>query len=123
MKALTLWQPWASLVALCVKTTETRSWATKYRGEIGIHAALKLPPVHELGDWAITYGRLTGWFMESPDGEFHDLHFGAVVATATLVDCVPMISEMQWRLDGWGSGSVVVADTSIPGPETVALSR
>lgn len=35
MKALTLWQPWASLVALSEKTIETRCWSTKYRGELG----------------------------------------------------------------------------------------
>lgn len=39
MKALTLTQPWASLVALGVKSIETRSWATNYRGPIAIHAA------------------------------------------------------------------------------------
>ena len=26
MKAITLWQPWASLIAARVKTSETRSW-------------------------------------------------------------------------------------------------
>ena len=39
MKALTLWQPWASLIACGAKKIETRSWATKYRGPIAIHAA------------------------------------------------------------------------------------
>jgi hypothetical protein len=44
MKALTLWQPWASLVAMGHKTVETRGWKTDYRGEIAIHSAAKLPP-------------------------------------------------------------------------------
>lgn len=44
MKALTLWQPWASAVACEQKRVETRSWKTKYRGEIAIHSAAKLPP-------------------------------------------------------------------------------
>ena len=44
MKALTLWQPWASLVASGFKSVETRCWATKYRGELAIHSAAKLPP-------------------------------------------------------------------------------
>lgn len=44
MKALTLWQPWASLVALGNKRIETRSWSTKYRGDLAIHAAASLPP-------------------------------------------------------------------------------
>jgi len=32
IKALTLWQPWASLMALEEKKIETRSWSTKYQG-------------------------------------------------------------------------------------------
>lgn len=36
---LTLWQPWATLVALGAKRFETRSWATPYRGLLVIHAA------------------------------------------------------------------------------------
>lgn len=43
IKALTLWQPWASLVALCEKRFETRCWSTKYRGPLAIHAAAKTP--------------------------------------------------------------------------------
>ncbi len=38
MKAITLWQPWASLMAVGVKMHETRHWSTSYRGPIAIHA-------------------------------------------------------------------------------------
>ncbi len=41
MKALTLTQPWASLMALGVKRIETRSWYTSYRGEVVIHSGQK----------------------------------------------------------------------------------
>jgi hypothetical protein len=43
VKALTLWQPWASLVALGEKRFETRCWSTKYHGPLAIHAAAKTP--------------------------------------------------------------------------------
>jgi hypothetical protein len=36
--ALTLWQPWASLIAIGVKPFETRSWPTSHRGRLAIHA-------------------------------------------------------------------------------------
>lgn len=39
MKAITLWQPWASLWLTTRKVHETRSWATKYRGDLIVHAA------------------------------------------------------------------------------------
>ena len=44
MKALTIWQPWASLIAAGVKVNETRSWTPPYAliGEtIAIHAAAR----------------------------------------------------------------------------------
>ena len=34
MKAISLWQPWASAVALGSKRVETRSWSTSYRGPL-----------------------------------------------------------------------------------------
>lgn len=43
MKALTLTQPWAALVALGQKRIETRSWGTSYRGRLAIHAAKAFP--------------------------------------------------------------------------------
>lgn len=39
MKAITLWQPWATLVAIGAKQFETRSWTTSHRGPLIIHAA------------------------------------------------------------------------------------
>lgn len=39
MKAISLHQPWATLVAIQAKQYETRSWYTSYRGPLIIHAA------------------------------------------------------------------------------------
>lgn len=39
MKGISLYQPWASLVALGLKRVESRSWPTTYRGPLLIHAA------------------------------------------------------------------------------------
>lgn len=39
MKAITLHQPWASLIAIGAKQIETRSWPARYRGPLAIHAA------------------------------------------------------------------------------------
>lgn len=39
MKAISLWQPWASLIAVGAKHHETRHWSTEHRGPIAIHAA------------------------------------------------------------------------------------
>lgn len=45
VKAITLTQPWASLVAIGAKRIETRSWSTSYRGSLAIHAGAGLGPV------------------------------------------------------------------------------
>lgn len=82
MKALTLWQPWASLVAVGAKRFETRSWATNYRGQIAIHAAKTWN--RELEDVAgnpIFQGRLKELWNNLP--------LGCVVAVARLSDCRP----------------------------------
>ncbi|MEM6484185.1 MAG: ASCH domain-containing protein [Pseudomonadota bacterium] len=38
MKALTIHQPWASLILLGIKRYENRTWRTNYRGPLAIHA-------------------------------------------------------------------------------------
>ena len=39
IRIISLWQPWASLIALNLKQYETRSWGAPYRGKLAIHAA------------------------------------------------------------------------------------
>lgn len=87
MHAISLWQPWASLIALGVKTIETRSWPApeKCLGErIAIHAAkrsisqcLRDVPEVDRAELLAPFSRL----------ELKVLPLGAVVATATLDRC------------------------------------
>lgn len=49
MKALTLTEPYASLIARGVKRIETRDWSTRYRGPVAIHAAAGFSPLRKLG--------------------------------------------------------------------------
>ena len=39
MKAITIKQPWASLIAAGLKDIENRTWKTNFRGRVLIHAA------------------------------------------------------------------------------------
>lgn len=43
LKAITIAQPWATLVAIGAKKLETRSWGTLYRGKLAIHASPSFP--------------------------------------------------------------------------------
>lgn len=89
MKALTLTQPWASLVAIGAKAIETRGWQTKHRGELAIHAAKGFPrwaqdACYEEPFFSVLRGRLG-----APDFDVSYLPLGAVVAVVELVDVVP----------------------------------
>lgn len=71
MRALTLVQPWADLVAHGGKTTENRTWPTRYRGPLLIHAGTRIDPA--------AASRTAG--LRLPDTR------GAVIAAARLTDC------------------------------------
>lgn len=86
MRALTLWQPWASLVASGAKTIETRSWSTRYRGPLAIHAAKEPYRGAWSGDLLRALEDLCG-IENYPRA----LPLGAVVAICELVDVVPIV--------------------------------
>ena len=56
MKAVSVRQPWANLIAAGKKTIETRTWATNYRGEILIVSSKK--PRIEPAGYAVALARL-----------------------------------------------------------------
>lgn len=89
MKALTLREPWASLVLEGRKALETRSWATRYRGELAIHAGSSRVP---RGD------AHAAELMAMLDGP---LHYGQVIARCELIECVRINArfarELAWR--------------------------
>ena len=79
MKVLSIKDPWASLIMNGTKKIETRSWKTKYRGEIYIHASsskakITKPEVYEL---------------------IKDMNFkcGYIICKCNLVDCIYMTDE------------------------------
>lgn len=45
MKALSIQQPWASLIVAGVKDVENRTWSTSHRGPIAVHAGVKVNKV------------------------------------------------------------------------------
>ncbi len=77
-KALSLLQPWASLVVMGLKKIETRSWTTKYRGTLLIHAGK--------GKAGALVAQQPAIKRYIPD--FKDLPFGAIIGQVTLTDIV-----------------------------------
>lgn len=85
MKVITLWQPWASLIALGEKPYETRSWPTSYRGKIAIHAAKKWDD--EIIEYF--YSRPVQQVMFKYRLLDFDLPLGAIICVGDLTDCIP----------------------------------
>jgi activating signal cointegrator 1 len=79
-QALSLLQPWASLVAMGLKTIETRSWRTAYRGTLLIHASLGRK------------GKIlaTGLPFSKYILDFDALPFGAIIGQVQLDEIVPV---------------------------------
>lgn len=95
MKAITIWQPYASLVSIHKKPDETRGWPTKYRGPIAIHAGVK--PAHEMDLETIrACHNAFGLATESLFPEYvRGLPHGSIVAIAKLVECWKVIEHTQ----------------------------
>lgn len=88
MKALTLTQPWATLVAIGAKRIETRSWETMYRGPLAIHAAKGFPKwAKETCCEPLFHEALYTAGYEIGMKSFEILPLGGVVATCRLVTC------------------------------------
>lgn len=107
MNALTLWQPYASLIAIGAKSYETRSWQTDYRGKLAIHAGkrwkddqIKLcykQPIRDL-------------LKEAGFGKASELPRGAVVAVTELQGIAPteglrgQVGELERALGNYRNG-------------------
>lgn len=120
MRAITLWQPWASLVAEGVKTIETRPapypWTRAIGERIAIHAGVRAPcdkehglttgaPPVEIGDYLYWYaGGETPpcYAWKHKDGPYLGaLPRGAIVATCVLADVLPMLAERSYNKHLW----------------------
>ncbi|WGV29120.1 ASCH domain-containing protein [Halotia branconii] len=92
IKAISLHQPWASLIPMGLKKYETRSWATSYRGPLLICAAKKTS-IQQQQIYASIFYTYQIQLAETDNWlEWDDLSFGCAVALADLTDCIRMTS-------------------------------
>lgn len=82
MKALTIKEPWASLIIEEYKKYEFRSWKTKYRGKILIHAGCSVEKdmMKRFSDYNI------------------NVNPGYIIGHATIVDCILVDEEFNKEL-------------------------
>lgn len=114
MKAVSIKQPWASLIAHGIKDIENRTWKTNFRGKIYIHASAKLAaPKNKLGDLMpdnISANDLDwyGWVWNK------EYPVSAIIGEVEIVDCVinhqsiwaeksdvePCKEDFTWHIEG-----------------------
>lgn len=112
-RAISLTQPWATLMAIDAKRIETRSWATKYRGWIAIHAAKGFP-----SDCRRLCSRdpFATALVRAVIDDAEPLPRGKVLAVAELYDCIatqdlvaafnatPQIRGPEWDFGNYSAG-------------------
>jgi hypothetical protein len=104
LTAITLHQPWASLVAKGWKQYETRDWPTNHRGPIVIHAGRKPKGKQELRE----HDKVVASFKDLLN---EDCPYSSVIAIAELTDVVCMTDEFikqqsptELRCGNWAVG-------------------
>lgn len=92
MRALSLWQPYASFMAEGFKLIETRSWSTPYTGLVAIHAAKtkeELATADELLPLLSDPAKARGFTLT------HLLTLGAILAVGKLTGCARTTSLLR----------------------------
>lgn len=82
MKVITIKQPWATLIAEGYKEYEFRTWKTKYRGDILIHAGKGIDKK--------VMERFKYLDLEYPTGK--------IIAKASITDCVKVDDRLRQLL-------------------------
>lgn len=129
-RCLSVNQPYAQLIVIGKKRFEIRSKPTKYRGELLIASTIKRPetwqaedgPLMEIWDSEDNPERCLAQICPSEDGdgrwwlyteadpvwELHQLHFGAILGSVKLTDCLPI-----WDADEFAASSLTPEDRVI----------
>jgi len=93
MKALSIRQPWASLIIAGIKPIENRTWKSNYRGPLLIHAAMKFD--QDGFRWIFNkYNK----DRRHPDYEIAEQSLyerGGIIGSVEMIDCVTY-HQSEW---------------------------
>ncbi|GMH43356.1 hypothetical protein BSKO_11278 [Bryopsis sp. KO-2023] len=94
-KCLSMHQPWASLLVAGIKRIEGRSWTTKLRGRLWIHATQKVPKREEIDELETFYRTL--FEMLGQEVVFPE-HYpsGVLLGSVEVVDCMKAEEVKNW---------------------------
>lgn len=108
MKVLSLLQPWATLLVRGDKLVETRSWPTKYRGPVFIHASGALNKRYKDSEFTPAMQSLEPVFKDfiKPD----KLPFGRIIGMVEIVTNVrteelkPILTDQEIAFGDYSTG-------------------
>ena len=94
MKALSLKQPWATLIVTGIKLIENRTWVSNYRGPLLIHASKTWD--ENGARWVMhNFGELKGFIRSSNHIK------GSIIGKVKMIDCVSE-SNSKWFFGPYG---------------------
>ena len=96
MKAITVKPTWAWAIIYAGKNIENRSWQTRIRGPVAIHASKNLSR-KEYEESKKLFSRR--WRNELPAYEY--LARGAMICVTEIIDCVTE-SKLPWFMSDYG---------------------
>ena len=119
MRAISLWQPWATAMAIGLKRIETRHWSHNVRGLVAIHAAKR---------WQVDEREWAARLADIHDAPaLRNPPLGAIVAIGMLTavrrteDVLPTITEQEEMFGnyapkrfGWIFDQIVALPEPVP---------
>ncbi len=107
MKALSIRQPWAWLIVNGYKDIENRTWPTRMRGEILVHASKGMTHAeYDDVEWLIQFTEVLA-HIKLP--AFDQLERGGIVGKMTICNCVEA-SDSPWF---FGPQGFMLRDASV----------
>ena len=99
MKALTIKEPWATLIVRAGKDIENRDWHTNYRGFLLIHSSARMAEA----DMQDACDLMQGFIPKFSSARFRQesFHPGAILGAVEVVDCVKQ-SDSPWFFGEFG---------------------
>lgn len=95
MRALSIKQPWASLIVRAGKDIENRDWRTNFRGIVAVHASAKLEHSEMQDACGLMRQFIPGFSAERFELDVFPL--GSIIGAVQIVDCVER-SDSPWFL-------------------------
>lgn len=86
-KAISIKQPWAYLICAGIKDVENRTWPTKYRGRVYIHASAK-PVGQYFSEGVFTADQLNSLIQSKKINLIEKVQLSAIIGHVDIVDCV-----------------------------------